>query len=120
MPELKVCNGCGRLHNGTGARCTECFVPKQRTGKQQAAFAHVYRTSAWRRARTEALNRDGHLCHTCKAAEDLIVHHVVELAPGVDPYDVENLQTLCRSCHAKEHNRRRAHARIEAQARSWP
>ena len=114
MPELKVCNGCGRLHPGRGPRCTECHVPRRGPAKQQAAFAHVYRTAAWKRARREALERDGYLCRTCNAAEDLIVHHVIELAPGVDPYDVDNLQTLCRSCHAREHNQRRAHTREQS------
>lgn len=71
----------------------------------------VYRTAAWKHARAHALERDGYLCLRCKAAEDLVVHHVVEIAPGMDPYDVENLQTLCRSCHAREHQHRRTHTR---------
>ena len=112
MPELKVCNGCGTLHQGTGPRCIECHVPKRATAKQRASIGyHVYRSTAWRHARTQALERDGYLCRRCKAAEDLTVHHIVEISPGMDPYEVENLEVLCRSCHAREHNSRRAHAR---------
>jgi len=114
MPELKVCNACGTLHEGQGARCIQCQVPSRGTRKQQAAWAHVYRSSAWKRARREALERDGYLCHTCNSADDLIVHHVIEISPGMDPYNVDNLQTLCRGCHAREHNRRRAHAREQS------
>ena len=89
-------------------------MPGRATPKQRAAWAHVYRTAAWKRARREALERDGYLCTRCKATEDLIVHHVVEIAPGVDPYEVGNLQTLCRGCHAREHNSRRAHTRRQS------
>ena len=73
----------------------------------------VYRSAAWKHARTQALERDGYLCTTCKAADDLVVHHIIEIAPGMDPYEVGNLQTLCRSCHAREHQYRRTHARSQ-------
>ena len=31
-----------------------------------------------------------------------VVDHVKELKDGGDPWDVDNLQTLCKECHAKK------------------
>jgi 5-methylcytosine-specific restriction protein A len=31
-----------------------------------------------------------------------VVDHIKELKDGGDPWDVDNLMTLCKSCHAKK------------------
>lgn len=31
-----------------------------------------------------------------------VVDHVKELKDGGDPWDVDNLQTLCKECHSKK------------------
>ena len=108
MPELRVCNTCGVLHAGKGAHCEQC---KRRRPKQQATYAPIYGTKQWKRARQQALERDNDSCTKCGSYNQLIVHHRVEIGPGIDPYDVDNLQTLCRRCHRGEHNRRRTHER---------
>lgn len=33
-----------------------------------------------------------------------IVHHIKRLTEGGDKYDLDNLESICRSCHAKETN----------------
>jgi len=44
------------------------------------------------------LKRDNNTCQKCGRKENLDVHHKI---PGIQ--DIDNLITLCRSCHKKEH-----------------
>ena len=59
---------------------------------------HARRWAAVRRA---VLKRDGFRCVECGRAGKLEVDHIVPMRrePGQDVYDVNGLQTLCRSCH---------------------
>lgn len=112
---MKVCNRCGDLHEGTGATCASCYRPRRRHYTREQRDTHkLYCTAAWRKVRAEALDRDGHLCQHCNAAHDLVVHHLVEVSTGIDPLDLDNLQTLCRRCHGRTHAVRRAHAESSA------
>lgn len=60
--------------------------------------------------REKILQRDNYTCFRCnKQLESklLIVHHKDRLGRGskVKNNDDSNLETLCRSCHAREHNK---------------
>jgi len=58
----------------------------------------------WNAAREKALGRDGHTCQDCGATEHLHVHHIQPVRSFNNPSDahyLENLRTLCRSCHRK-------------------
>ncbi len=66
-----------------------------------------YESTAWRKTRAYVLKRDAGLCVRC-GAPGVIVHHKVELTPqNIDDPMVslneENLETLCRQCHAIAH-----------------
>lgn len=76
---------------------------------------HIYHTSEWERVRQAAWARDHGLCVECRkrgrvtAAE--IVHHIDELTPANvgDPgkaYGIDNLECVCRECHATLHGAR--------------
>ena len=56
----------------------------------------------WLDLRHEAIMRDGEICMRCKKPGILHVHHLIYRA---SPYDtrLEDLETLCRNCHLKEH-----------------
>ena len=68
---------------------------------------HHRRLSAphWAQARKQALESAGWRCSQCGRAGRLEVHHVEALDDGGDPYDPENLEVLCRSCHFAAHRR---------------
>jgi 5-methylcytosine-specific restriction endonuclease McrA len=57
--------------------------------------------------RIKALERDNYTCQRCGTNDDLHVHHIDGLGTTT-PLDqrnnaLENLQTLCRSCHTTVH-----------------
>jgi len=51
--------------------------------------------------RQKTMERDGFKCQKCSGNENLLVHH-----KDINPKNnsIENLQTLCRGCHARVHN----------------
>ena len=53
----------------------------------------------WTRVRRAVLDRDGFRCRRCGKAGRMEVDHLVPLDRGGDPWDLANLQALCRSCH---------------------
>lgn len=52
----------------------------------------------WSAVRRATLARDGHRCRKCGAGDDLQAHHKHERSLG-GPDTLENLITLCGSCH---------------------
>lgn len=67
-----------------------------------------YKTKAWRTCRVEALRRDHYLCQMCMdkglyTPAD-VVHHIEHLADRPDKaLDIDNLQSVCHTCHNKLH-----------------
>ena len=54
----------------------------------------------WREARKKALKRDNNKCQRCGSDKYLDVHHIKEFKISQDN-SLENLRTLCKSCHNK-------------------
>ena len=53
----------------------------------------------WALTRLRVFARDGWRCRSCGRAGRLECDHVIPLHRGGDPFDRDNLQTLCRPCH---------------------
>ena len=53
----------------------------------------------WKHARSQALERDHHCCVVCGSDHRLHVHHKGD----PDDHALDNLETLCASCHRKRH-----------------
>ena len=73
-------------------------------------MSFIFQSERWRRVRKFVIHRDDGKCQHCgvfvgytPAAE---VDHIVPRSHceeiGIDPFDPENLQTLCKSCHSKK------------------
>ena len=60
----------------------------------------------WTETRRAAFEHDGWRCRACGRPGRLEAHHVRSLARGGDPFDLENLETLCRPCHIERHRRK--------------
>ena len=56
----------------------------------------------WRDLRDKILMRDGWACQYCKAIDKLEIHHKIPYLECKE-HKEENLITLCRKCHRKEH-----------------
>ena len=93
-------------------------VPLHRPKKSQApqsakkadqlrpnAAQRGYCSDSWRRMRREVLIRDGWQCKSCGkvcvARREAHVDHIVDKKDGGED-SLENLQTLCHSCHSKK------------------
>ncbi|MDJ1432466.1 HNH endonuclease [Halostagnicola sp. A-GB9-2] len=74
-----------------------------------------YASSRWQQLRKKALERDGYQCQRCGMDEGthqeqfgvgLNVHHIDDVAEFEEPEEadsIDNLESLCVSCHGKEH-----------------
>lgn len=68
-----------------------------------------YKSKAWKQCRDTVFKRDFGLCVRCgEAGEE--VHHLIWLTPNnINDTNItlkqDNLITLCRDCHNKEHSR---------------
>ena len=111
-PDNCTCKSCGKffrlapkhIERGNGIYCSvECHHKGLEfnfdTGKEPAKY---YRLAKWQRARKLALERDNYICLRChkKPPEvKLAVNHIIfRQIGGTD--DLDNLETLCDSCHA--------------------
>lgn len=68
----------------------------------------LYNTKRWKSLRLVVLNRDYELCQECKRRGTIskgnTVHHIVEAREDLTLFwDIDNLETICPSCHNKEH-----------------
>lgn len=76
--------------------------------KKNKSIDSFYMTSKWRHKRLAILSRDGYLCRECKKygrlREATEVHHIVHLEDNPSlRYDDDNLISLCKACHNKQH-----------------
>lgn len=72
---------------------------------------NFYDSAKWKRTRERALRRDGYMCKRCRRYGRSVpateVHHVLHL----DEYPeyalrLDNLVSLCTSCHNRQHPER--------------
>lgn len=71
-----------------------------------AAFMHMkhkyLQSQEWRTKRELTLRRDRHCCRKCYSTSNLDVHHI--RYSNIPNEHLDELITLCRSCHQSEHD----------------
>ena len=98
--------GCRELTNGgyCDTHRREANSAYERNNRDKAARA-VYATARWSRVRAVQL-RSEPMCRHCRERRLLVaathVDHIVEIADGGSEYDIDNLQSLCKSCHSSK------------------
>ncbi|MCL2555429.1 MAG: HNH endonuclease [Firmicutes bacterium] len=108
--------GCGQLtyNRYCDKHQKEANSQYEKNGRDHEASRH-YNTGRWQRLRKLQLAREP-MCRHCKERGQLVrashADHIIEIADGGSVYDLDNLQSLCRSCHStktlKERARRNA------------
>lgn len=76
--------------------------------QRDAEATAFYRTAAWIRARGARLMQDNFLCQEClrkkRFSRATTVHHLVPVRTMMNrALDLNNLESLCASCHSKGH-----------------
>jgi 5-methylcytosine-specific restriction endonuclease McrA len=95
---MKYCLDCSS-HHPVGYRCPKVERRRYRASRQR----RIRSTAAWQKARALARERDGQRCARCPSTTNLSVHHIVSLEDGGEAFALNNLITLCRSCHSAQH-----------------
>ena len=74
----------------------------------------------WAAVRRAVFERDGWRCVMCGKAGRLECDHITPLQrePCQDPYDINGLQSLCRSCHIEKTRRENQRQLTPAEA-AW-
>ena len=123
---FKACIQCGKsdvkhMAKGLCARCYSSNYAKLHPEKMKeqkhawyirqgaAEFARIQRENFHFDGQRElALKRDGYKCQSCGSKDKLTVHHLDGKGRGVKRQmknnSIDNLQTLCRACHARAHH----------------
>jgi len=102
---LRLCTRCeqgcpaGDLKQG---RCADCRREHERERNVSNPRRRVRNLSKWQRTRELVKRRDGFACVDCGATKQLEIHHKIKLRFVANPYEMENLETLCISCHRKK------------------
>lgn len=77
--------------------------------KRNQDSKRFYNSAKWIKARTLALNRDNYLCQECLRNKTItvadVVHHIQHLRDYPElGLTLENLESLCHTCHNKDHS----------------
>ena len=67
----------------------------------------LFKSRRWQAVRRAVFERDGWRCCECGRPGALECDHVTALQrePGQDAWDINGLQTLCRTCHVEKTRR---------------
>ena len=117
-----TCDFCGKtllkplskLKQSTTHFCSNnCYYKwksKNLIGKNSPTWKYGairYRGNNWSVQRKKALERDNYFCQICGYSEKLDVHHIIpfrNFSNYIEANQLENLITLCHSCHMKYEN----------------
>ena len=106
--------GCKELVSS--GRCERHSKKTREIGDEERKSSwRFYASKAWRRARGAQLNRQP-LCAQCEREGRVTVatevHHVLKRTDyAALSYDLANLESLCKQCHARESIAERGHNR---------
>jgi 5-methylcytosine-specific restriction endonuclease McrA len=100
------CVDCNMQIQWGSTRCLPCHNKNQLTNHSTRAERTRFTNSpAWKSVRAECYERDNYTCRRCQVrGGELNAHHTKQWADYPEfRLDIDNLVTLCRSCHEHIH-----------------
>lgn len=107
---------CDAYHPSTRDECSHCHLMIEIYGpmptpddvwghdRRRKASPNSIRRKNWLAIRPVVFERDGYTCVYCGATDDLAADHIYPQSKGGSD-DLDNLQTLCRSCNSRKGTR---------------
>ena len=94
--------GKGGDQRGTSAKedVLDTVIKLSRPDDYNPMARSTYNTKAWKFTRLRQLSEAPHCAHCGRPATQ--VDHIVPVESGGHPFDPENLQSLCQSCHSSK------------------
>lgn len=92
--------GCGEPPVGSYCRAHT----RQRDRQHRSANRWVYDTKRWRVLRRRKLALSP-VCESCRQVLATDVHHRLAIQAGGEAWSLNNLESLCKSCHSIETRR---------------
>lgn len=95
--ENKIIDGITICRN-----CDNPIAPSRRHYCSQNCMEEFNRNNSWYWVRKDVLRRDKFKCSICNKRfrkRELDVDHIIPVRLGINPYDKNNLRTLCKECH---------------------
>lgn len=81
---------------------------------------HITRGPRWKALRLQALRRDGWQCVQCGAKTRLEIDHIESVRTRPDlAWSLDNLKTLCASCHTKKTRIEVGHKPLSPERQQW-
>lgn len=98
--------GCAKLTNATYCEEHKKEMDKRYNQYERDHFSKTfYNTPKWRDTRKRKLAISP-FCEECRKngtiVKATIVDHIIPVKQGGAPYEMENLQSLCWSCHSRK------------------
>lgn len=75
---------------------------ERRAELKRMSYDQYLRSPEWKELRQKRIQRDNYQCVICGSAKNLDVHHISYIHMG-ESGEIDDLITLCRSCHQKIH-----------------
>ena len=103
---VRLCLHCGRHYQASTAvrnRCGDCGRQYDRQLSREKRARRARNSARWQQARALARQRDGNRCVYCGSTNKLQVHHKIPLDAGGPEFELDNLETVCVSCHGERH-----------------
>ena len=82
--------------------CDNLVSPKRKHYCSEECMNEFNRNNSWFWVRKDILKRDRYTCSICKTRMKkrfLDVDHIIPLRLGQNPFNKDNLRTLCKECH---------------------
>ena len=101
MNKKRICSTHGLwIKTSTVTRCPKCTAKLGKVYnkfKRNKTSADIYKSNRWKKLRQIQLSLEP-FCISC-GRPAVIVDHIKEIKDGGDAYDLNNLQSMCISCH---------------------